>query len=142
MLIYEMHSYCTPMAPFVKEVIEYIVKFYVGEEYELGSDFVLRRSPTTTQSAGSLKEYLGARSFFRREKELDKSFKSDATDKIWHLEQKNKTFLDKSNYWNCELHQEALKIYKDAITESGMGQSCYPVINDFIANVSNSFEPS
>jgi hypothetical protein len=26
------------MAPFVKEVIEYIVKFFVGEEYELGSD--------------------------------------------------------------------------------------------------------
>jgi hypothetical protein len=64
------------------------------------------------------------------------------TDKTWHLEQKNKTFLDKSNYWNTELHQEALKIYKDAITESGMGQSCYPVINDYIANVSNSFEPS
>ena len=61
---------------------------------------------------------------------------------MWHIEQKNKTFLDKSNYWNCELHQEALKIYKDAITESGMGQSCYPVINDYIANVSNSFEPS
>ena len=64
------------------------------------------------------------------------------TDKTWHIEQKNKTFLDKSNYWNSELHQEALKIYKDAVTESGMGQSCYPVINDFIANVSNSFEPS
>jgi hypothetical protein len=37
-LVYEMHSYNTPMAPFVKEVIEYIVKFFVGEEYELGSD--------------------------------------------------------------------------------------------------------
>lgn len=37
-LVYEMHSYSTPMAPFVKEVIEYIVKFYVGEEYQLGSD--------------------------------------------------------------------------------------------------------
>jgi hypothetical protein len=41
MLVYEMHSYSTPMAPFVKEVMDYIVKFYVGEEYELGSDFVL-----------------------------------------------------------------------------------------------------
>jgi hypothetical protein len=37
-LVYEMHSYNTPMAPFVKEVLEYIVKFFVGEEYELGSD--------------------------------------------------------------------------------------------------------
>ena len=47
MLVYEMHSYNTPMAPFVKEVLEYIVKFYVGEESELGSDFVLRRVSTT-----------------------------------------------------------------------------------------------
>jgi hypothetical protein len=43
LLVYEMHSYNTPMAPYVKEVIEYVVKFYVGEEAELGSDFVLRR---------------------------------------------------------------------------------------------------
>ena len=146
MLIYEMHSYSTPMAPFVKEVMEYIVKFYVGEEYELGSDFVLRRAtPSDTPSdngPSSLKDYLKGRSFFRRENELSKDFKSDHTDKMWHIEQKNKTFLDKSNYWNTELHSEALKIYKDAITESGMGQSCYPVINDYITNVSNSFEPS
>jgi hypothetical protein len=37
-LLYEMHSYSTPMAPFVKEVVEYVVKLYVGEEYLLGSD--------------------------------------------------------------------------------------------------------
>lgn len=41
-LVYEMHSYNTPMSPYVKEVIEYIVKFFVGEEHELGSDGVLR----------------------------------------------------------------------------------------------------
>jgi len=32
-LVYEMHSYSTPMAPFVKEVCEYVVKLYVGEEF-------------------------------------------------------------------------------------------------------------
>ena len=89
-----------------------------------------------------LPEYLRQRTFFRREIELTESFKSDQTDKSWHLEQKNKSFLDKSNYWTNELHKEALKIFKDAITESGMGQSCYPVINDYIQNVTNSFEPN
>lgn len=134
-----MHSYNTPMAPYVKEVIEYIVRLYVGEEHELGSDQVLRK---TSGIDSTMKDYLRGRSFFRRENELDERFKSDNTDKQWHTEQKNKTFLDKSNYWTTELHNEALKIYKDAITESGMGQSCYPVINDFITNVTNSFEPS
>jgi hypothetical protein len=43
-LVYEMHSYNTPMSPFVKEVLECVVKFYVGEEHELGSDYVLRKT--------------------------------------------------------------------------------------------------
>ncbi len=84
-----MHSYSTPMAPFVKEVMEYIVKFYVGEEYELGSDFVLRRATSDSQTdngPSTLKDYLRGRSFFRRENELNKEFKSDHTDKMWHIE--------------------------------------------------------
>jgi len=31
------------------------------------------------------------------------------------------SFLDKSNHWSLELHHEANKIFKDAITESGHG---------------------
>ena len=54
-LIYEMHSYSNPMAPYVKEVIEYVVKFYAGEEYQLGSDEVLRK---TSGGNSSLQEYL------------------------------------------------------------------------------------
>jgi hypothetical protein len=60
-LVYELHSYSTPMAPFVKEVIEYVVKLYVGEEYELGSDQVLRK---TAGGESTLKDYLRGRSFF------------------------------------------------------------------------------
>lgn len=77
-LIYEMHSYSTPLSPFVKEVLEYVVKFYTGEEYELGSDYVLRK---TSGVDSTLKDYLRGRSFFRREGELSESFKSDNTDK-------------------------------------------------------------
>jgi hypothetical protein len=72
------------MAPFVKEVLEYVVKFFVGEESELGSDFVLSRA--SNNESGSLKEYLQSRSFFRRDAELTPSFKSDMTDKTWHIE--------------------------------------------------------
>lgn len=82
-LVYEMHSYNTPMAPFVKEVIEYVVKFFSGEEYELGSDFVLRK---TSGIDNTLNDYLRGRSFFRRETELNEQFKSDNTDKLWHTE--------------------------------------------------------
>jgi len=138
MLVYEMHSYSTPMAPFVDKVIEYIVRFYVGEEYELGSDFVLRK---TSGMDDSLKDYLRGRSFFRRESELTGDFTPDQTDKQWFTEQKNKNFLNRSTYWSRELHKYALLVYKDAITESGMGQSCYPVINEYISRVSEDFQP-
>lgn len=138
-LVYELHSYSTPMAPFVKEVIEYVVKLYVGEEYELGSDQVLRK---TAGGENTIKDYLRGRSFFQKDESLGDNFKSDFADKSWHLEQRNLSFLDKSNHWSLELHSEANKIYKDAISESGMGQSCYPVLNDYISNVTNSFEPS
>lgn len=139
LMVYEMHSYCTPLSPYVAQVIRYIVKFFIGEENTFGSEIVLTK---TSGVDGGLGEYLKDRTFFRREKEFNDKFKSDRVDKAWHLEQKNKSFLDKSNYWNVELHKESLKIFKDAITESGMGQSCYPVINDYIQNVTNSFEPN
>jgi len=139
LMVYEMHSYCTPMSPHVSHVIRYVVKFFIGEESSFGSQTVLKN---TSGVDYGLAGFLEERTFFRREKELNEQFKSDSTDKAWHLEQKNKCFLDKSNYWTNELHREALKIFKDAITESGMGQSCYPVINDYIQNVSNSFEPN
>jgi hypothetical protein len=117
-LLYEMHSYSTPMAPFVKEIVGYVVKFFVGEEFNLGSDIVLQQKNGKEQS---LNEYLKERSFFRRDQDFSEKFKSDSIDKAWHLEQKNLSFLDKSNHWTIELHREATKIYRDAITESGMG---------------------
>ena len=138
LMVYEMHSYCTPLAPFVAQVIRYVVKFFIGEESSFGSEEVLKKTSGIELGLG---EYLKERSFFRRENELIESFKSDTADKSWHLEQKNKSFLDKSNYWTSELHRVSLRIFKDAITESGMGQSCYPVINDYISNISNAFEP-
>jgi hypothetical protein len=138
-MVHELHSYQTPMAAFVPQIVDYIVKFYAGEEYELGSDQVLKR--TSTQEP-TLKDFLKERTFFQKDCRLSEEFKSDSADKAWFLEQRSLSFLDRSNHWSVELYREASKVYKDAITESGMGQSCYPVLNDYLLNVTNSFEPS
>lgn len=82
-VVHELHSYSTPMAPFVKEIVDYVVKFFAGEEYELGSDSVLRRTSTTEFS---LKDFLRDRSFFRKDQHLAEDFKSDPADKAWNLE--------------------------------------------------------
>ena len=78
-----MHSYSTPLSPYVADVIRYIVKFFVGEESIFGSEVVLAK---TTGVKFGLKDFLKERTFFRREKELDETFKSDEVDKLWHLE--------------------------------------------------------
>jgi hypothetical protein len=44
LMVYEMHSYSTPLAPYVEDVIRYIVKFFLGEESDFGSDVVLRKT--------------------------------------------------------------------------------------------------
>ncbi len=68
---------------------------------------------------------------------MTKDFKSDQADKLWHLEQKNLAFLDKSDYWSKELYKDALVIYKDALGEQGQGSDYYPVIMDYIKHVTN-----
>ena len=44
LMVYEMHSYSTPLAPYVEDVIRYIVKFFLGEESDFGSVVVLRET--------------------------------------------------------------------------------------------------
>jgi hypothetical protein len=39
-----MHSYNTPMAPHVAEVIQLVVKYFIGEEHMFGSDVVLSKT--------------------------------------------------------------------------------------------------
>jgi hypothetical protein len=74
MLTYEMHSYDTPMAPFVKEVLEFVVMTFVGEENILGSDFVLAK---TSPKGETLTDFLRDRSFMRNEKALTEKFAPD-----------------------------------------------------------------
>lgn len=81
LMVYEMHSYSTPLAPHVSHIIRYIVKYFLGEEYIFGSELVLKQ---TGNSGVTLKDFLRDRSFFRREKELNETFKSDKADKYWY----------------------------------------------------------
>ena len=96
-IVYQMQSYSSPMAPFAAEIINYIVKFFIGEEDIFGSSQVL--NTTTPDTNNSMKEYLRGHSFFRKEADLNVDFKQDIADQLWHLEQKSKGFLGKSNYW-------------------------------------------
>lgn len=105
-MVHQMHSHATPLAPYASDVVNYVVKFFLGEESTFGSETVLMK--TVSSDSKTLKDFLRERSFFRKESDLTADFKSDMADKMWHLEQKNQVFLDKSNYWSHELHHHAL----------------------------------
>ena len=83
-MVRQMNSYSTPMAPFAQQVIDYVVKFFIGEEYTFGSSQVLAK--TTSDQSNQLKEFLKERSFFRNESDLTAEFKEDVADRLWHLE--------------------------------------------------------
>jgi hypothetical protein len=141
-IVHQMHAYNTPMAPYAREVLTYMVKFFTGEEHHFGSTVVLNRISAENVNEAPLKYFLDSHSFFRNEDHFSEEFKSDKVDKLWFLDQKNKDFLDKSNHWCLELHNEAVKIYRDAINEQGQGQSCYPVLRDYIQATTDDQEPS
>ena len=134
----QMKSDRTPLAPFDADVINYIVKFFLGEEHTFGSETVLLK--TASKESKNLKDFLCERSFFRRESDFNSEFKSDNADKLWHMEQKNLVFLDKSNYWTPELYEHALKIYKEVIGENGQGSPSYPIVQDYIKTMSENPE--
>lgn len=64
--VFEMHSYDTPLAPFVKEVLEYLVRAFVGEESGiLLSDNLLEQTEDET-----LELYLKLNTFLRNNKQF------------------------------------------------------------------------
>jgi len=85
------------MAPFAGEVINYIVKFFIGEEDMFGSTQVLTK--TSPNSSNLIREFMRGHSFFRKEEDLNVDFKQDVADQLWYREQKSLGFLGKSNYW-------------------------------------------
>lgn len=85
LFVFEMHSYETPLSPFVKEVLDYLVRIFFGEESGmLLSEKVLLRS--LPEESESLKFYLRERTFLWNERLLTEDFVPDDADLMWHRE--------------------------------------------------------
>ncbi len=63
----ELHSYDTPLSAYPEEVLTYLVKAMLGEEYDLASNELVRaRQPE------DLAKHLEGVTFFRNKSELKK----------------------------------------------------------------------
>jgi len=99
LFVFEMHTYDTPLSPFVKEVLDYLVRIFFGEESGiLLSEWELQWS--IPSESNSLKLFLQDRTFLRNESLLTEDFIPDDADLMWHREQKKyRSYLTKSPYW-------------------------------------------
>lgn len=110
MLLFQMSSYESAAAPYIEPILMNLCKIYIGETASL-----FNPDPPTPN-------------FFRRTYD---SNKFDEADSIFSS-QKRKHYIFCCGYWSPTINLIFGPIYKDSISEAGVGKSNYPVIQDFI----------
>ena len=110
MLLFQMSSYESAAAPYIEPILMNLCKIYIGETTSLYCS-----DPPTP-------------SFFRR------TFDSNTFDEadLIFSSQKRKHYVFCCGYWSPTINLIFGPIYKDSISEAGVGKSNYPVIQDFI----------
>lgn len=86
LMVYEMHSYETPLSPYVKQILSYLVRLFIGEASgTVLSDKVLENWTTGHEkpTPPTLAQYLEERTFMRNSQELTEDFKADRADLLW-----------------------------------------------------------
>lgn len=144
------------MASYVENIIEYILKIYIGEEYSLASerflinqqisnfednsndkkendciDSIADKNDNDTHKRLKLK-YLHLRTFMRTENIINKDFIEDDADKMWAILNNNVLYSQHKTHWSPELNIFTQNLFKEALTESGNGNYKYPVIKNFL----------
>ena len=135
-IIFDMASFESTCAPFVHIMVENLCKFVLGEEYKLASDCVDLRGETVTKyfaTKNTYKEYESKKnplyqSFFRNKDDTVR----DEADEAWSKHTFSRPYVFSESHWTPELYAVVGPVYKDSISEAGVGASPYPVIQDYI----------
>jgi hypothetical protein len=130
--IYAMKNYDHMISSYCENVIEYIVKLFIGEDHIFLSEKIINKDGSHNSK---IKKYLHYRTFFRNEFLIKSNFVEDDADKIWSILNNNIPICEKDTFWSPELYLLAHELYREALTESGNGNYKYPVIKNFF-NVS------
>jgi hypothetical protein len=130
-IIFDMSGYDNSSAPYVQIFMENFVKFFIGEEFKLGSDVADMQSENQEiRIINNLHtEYANlkvdvAEHFFRDQKDT----RRDDADAAWKENFSSRPYLFTSSHWTPDLYLIAGPLYKDSISESGVGSFNYPVI--------------
>jgi hypothetical protein len=130
--VHAMKNYDHMVSSYCENIIEYIVKLFIGEDHIFLSEKLLNKEES---SDSKLKKYLHYRTFFRNEFSIKSDFVEDEADKIWSILNNNVPICEKETFWTAELYLMVHEVYREALTESGTGNYKYPVIKNFF-NVS------
>ncbi len=115
---------------YVENVIDYIVKLYIGEDHKFLCGLVVNNIPAVTKQE-KIKKYLHFRTFFRNESILKEDFEEDQADKMWSILNQNIDLCDKESYWSSELYLYVDPLFREALTDAGTGNYKYCVIKNY-----------
>ncbi|EAR94381.2 EF hand protein (macronuclear) [Tetrahymena thermophila SB210] len=147
-LIYQLDSYKSAVAPFVHKLLENLVKFFIGEEYQLQSNMIdiLNRSVGSLPDRNLHSEYENTKQnpaiferFFQRN--VDSAVLDDA-DKLWKEKSLHRPYIFLSKNWTPILYNVVGSLYKSTVGEAGVGKSNYPVLQDYIRFCSDKYNYS
>ena len=109
-LVVEMQFRDSVMAPFVANVLDYLVKLMIGEDFICASDLVIG------VAGGDVRENFLTQRTFHQTQDLDwEKFVPDALDKEWHKQHENRSPVSYDAFWNFATYNVVLPIYQGMI---------------------------
>lgn len=140
--ILSMKEYSHELNEYVEDVLTWIVKLYIGEDYSMSSGRILSKHRSIRNGSMIVKDnlvkYMEVRTFMRREESISRAdFKEDEADKTWSFENLNKPYSFRESYWSVELNYFTGKLFKMSFSESGTGFFKLKVIKEYLKQRNN-----
>jgi len=117
-LVLELQYRNSIMAPFAKNVLEYLIKLMIGEDFVLTSDLIALCNPP---------RFVPKTPFHN-----SPNNPKDLLDKEWMKRHDNISVINYENYWDFNVYANVFPIFEDSIGSSGLGGGRYFVIHEFI----------
>lgn len=138
-----MSSYDHMLTLYVENILIYVIKLFIGEEYLLLGEMSDMKS-----SKDELNKYLLLRTFLRNVQTVTKKdFMEDEADKVFSILNSNKELYEIGSKWCPELYHFTIGLFRETFGENCSGnykhiviKKYFSTVNECAKNVSNQLE--
>jgi len=126
-LLYQLSEQLTefesPVAPFVKRIVDAFCKLFIGEDFKFASDLISERSN------GFSTDFAEDKGKFYRPNNIKTI--EDEVDLLW-ANQKANTLILQTGFWSVKLDSVVRPYFKAIMTELGHGNAKYIVLQSYL----------